>query len=111
VESGRLLFAITDEICSEINEYKTRNRQITLLNDIISLHEAKYFYLCAGEWSLLRDAAVAVNELENYAFYQISNAYITINEIHLASDTIAENIISETSNQEEIQEIMNILKY
>ena len=111
VESGRFLFAITDEICSEINEYKTRNRQITLLNDIISLHEAKYFYLCAGEWSMLRDAAVAVNELENYAFYQISNAYKTINEIHLASDTIAENIISETSNQEEIQEIMNILKY
>ncbi len=111
VESGRFLFAITDEICSEINEYKTRNQQITLLNDMISLHEAKFYYLCAGEWALMRDAAVAVNELENYAFNHISNAYKIINEIHLASDTIADNIISKTNNQEDIKEIMNILKY
>ena len=111
VESGRFLFAISDEISSEIKENKTRNQQITLLNEMISLHEAKFFYLCAGEWSLIRDAAVAVNELEDYAFYHISNAYKTINEIHSVSDTIAENITSETNNQEDTQVIMNILKY
>ena len=111
VESGRFLFAITDEIYSEINEYKNHNHQITLLNDMILLHETKFFYLCAGEWTLMREAAVAVNELEDYTFYNISNAYKTINEIHSASDNIAEKIISETNNQEDTQIIMNILKY
>lgn len=108
VESGRLVLAITDEINMELKEVKIRNEKLMLLNNIISLHNAKLSYYIAGEWIMIRDVMVAVNELEKYVTDNLHDSLMQLNEINMSTNNIAKNIYRLSGSKEDIN---NILKY